>query len=250
MSKVIAIANHKGGVGKTTSVASIGAILSQMGKRTLLIDLDAQANLTTSLLPEEPERTIYLSIKNGDPLPIVEVGDTLHLVPSSLDMAGVELEVSNRMSREFILKDLIEPIAKDYDYILLDCAPSLGIITLNALVAATELYIPLTAEALPSKGLTKLIDIVHNVQRRLNPSISISGVIITRWERSKLSQMVEEALRSSFGDAVFKTRIRKNISIAEAPLQAMDIVSYAPDSNGAKDYQALTREIIERTTTK
>lgn len=250
MSKIIAIANHKGGVGKTTSVASIGAILSQMGKRTLLIDLDAQANLTTSLLPEEPERTIYPSIKNGDPLPIVEVSDTLHLVPSSLDMAGVELEVSNRMSREFILKDLIEPIAKDYDYILLDCAPSLGIITLNALVAATELYIPLTAEALPSRGLTKLIDIVHNVQRRLNPSISISGVIITRWERSKLSQMVEEALRSSFGDAVFKTRIRKNISIAEAPLQAMDIVSYAPDSNGAKDYQALTREIIERTTTK
>lgn len=246
MTNIIAVANHKGGVGKTTSVASIGAILSQMGKRTLLIDLDAQANLTSSLLPTEPERTIYDSLKGGEPLPIIVVKENLSIVPSSLDMAGVELELSSRMSREYLLKDLLEPIADNYDYILLDCAPSLGIITLNALVAATELYIPLTAEALPSKGLTKLLEILQNVQKRLNPSIALSGVLITRYEKSKLSQMVEEALRANYGEAVFNTKIRKNVAIAEAPLYSQDIVAYAPDSNGAKDYKSLTEEILQR----
>lgn len=248
MANIIAIANHKGGVGKTTSVASIGAALAQRGKRTLLVDLDAQANLTTSLLGEEPEQTIYNALTSKEPLPILEVKENLSIVPSSLDMAGVELEISSRMSREYLLKDLIEPIASTYDYILLDCAPSLGIITLNALVAATELYIPLTAEALPSRGLTKLIDILQNVQKRLNPDIALSGVIITRYEKSKLSQMVEEALRANYGKAVFNTRIRKNVAIAEAPLYGKDVLTYSPDSNGSKDYRELTEEIIQRTT--
>lgn len=246
MTKVIAVANHKGGVGKTTSVASIGAILANMGKRTLLVDLDAQANLTSSFLSKEPEETIYSSLKGSSPLPVVHLRENLDIVCSSLDMAGIELEISSRMSREHILQELLEPIQEDYEYILLDCPPSLGLVTLNALVAATDLYIPLTAEALPSRGLKMLLDILQTVKKRLNPSITLSGVIITRWKNSNLSKMVEEQLRTSFGDAVFTTKIRENISVAEAPLFAKDIISHAPGSNGAKDYQSLTEEIIRR----
>lgn len=251
MSKIIAIANHKGGVGKTTSVASIGSVLASKGKRVLLVDLDAQANLTGSFLTEEPEVSIYNAIKGdtlqtGEILPIVPIRQNLDIVPSSLEMSGVELEISSRLSREYFLKDLLNTIQSKYDYILLDCPPSLGLITLNALVAADSLYIPLTAEALPSKGLVMLTDILQMVKKRLNPSLSLDGIIITRWENSKLSKMVEEQLRATFGSVVFSTKIRKNISIAEAPLVAKDILSYAPDSNGAKDYQSLAEEILER----
>lgn len=247
MNRVIAIANHKGGVGKTTSVASIGAILASKGKRTLLIDLDAQANLTSSFIPEEPEETIYNALKGETALPIRNLRENLDIVCSSLEMAGVELEISSRMSREFILQELIEPIRDNYDYILLDCPPSLGLITLNALVAATDLYIPLTAEALPSRGLKMILDIIQMVRKRLNPSIALSGVIITRWKNSNLSKMVEEQLRGNFGEALFETKIRENVSVAEAPLFSKDIVSHAPNSNGAKDYQSLTEEIVRRT---
>lgn len=246
MGKVIAIANHKGGVGKTTSVASIGAILSEMGKSVLLVDLDAQANLTSSLLKGEQERTIYKALKGDEALPVVKVKEQLSIVPSSLELAGIELELSGRMSREFILKELIEPHLNSYDYILLDCPPSLGLITINALTAATDLYIALTAEALPTKGLKMLLDICSMVQKRLNKDIKLSGVIITRWEKSNLSLMVEETLRANYGEAVFTTKIRKNVSIAEAPLHSKDIIAYAPTSNGAKDYRALVEEILRR----
>ncbi|MEE1154538.1 MAG: ParA family protein [Acutalibacteraceae bacterium] len=246
MGKVIAIANHKGGVGKTTSVAAIGAILSEMGKRVLLIDLDAQANLTSSLLREEQESTIYRALRGDEALPVVKAKENLYLVPSSLELAGIELELSGRMSREFIIKELIEPVLPEYDYILLDCPPSLGLITINALTASQYLYIPLTAEALPSKGLTMLLDIMGMVQKRLNKDIALGGIIITRWEKSNLSLMVEEMLRATYGEIVFTTKIRKNVSVAEAPLHSKDILAYAPQSNGAKDYRALVAEIIER----
>lgn len=246
MNRIIAVANHKGGVGKTTSVASIGAALAYKGRKVLLVDLDAQANLTGSFFQKEQERTIYDSLKNGEPLPVENIRKNLDIVCSSLDMAGVELELSSRMSREFILKDLLEPIQERYEYILLDCPPSLGIITLNAMVASTELYIPLTAETLPTKGLHKIMDILHMAQKRLNPSISHEGIIITRWENSNLSRTIEEKLRGTFGYVVFKTKIRKNISLAEAPLFGTDILTYAPGSNGAKDYESLTEEILQR----
>ena len=244
MSRIIAIANHKGGVGKTTSVGSIGSILSEMGKRTLLIDLDAQANLTTSFLTEEPEETIYNALRVETALPVIPLRENLSIVASTLDMAGVELDLSSRISREFILHKLIKPVAEEYDYILLDCPPSLGLVTINALVAARELFIPLTAEALPSRGLAKLTNIVRMVQENLNEAITLNGVIITRWEGTNLSKMVEAQLRETFGDTIFKTKIRKNVAIAEAPLYAKDVVTYAPDSNGARDYRALTEEIL------
>lgn len=246
MSRTIAVTNHKGGVGKTTSVVSIGAILAAKGYRTLLVDLDAQANLTTSLLQAEPERTVYASLKERTALPVMGVKENLSLVPSSLDLAGIELEIGGAISREYILKDLLEPLAKDYDYILLDCAPSLGLLTINAFVAASDIIIPLTAEALPFKGLTKLQGFIAMVQKRLNPGLRLSGIVITRWMRKKLSQIVEEQLRERYGDLVFKTRIRENVSLAEAPLSGRDITDYAPRSNGAEDYQSLTEEVISR----
>ena len=244
MSRIIAIANHKGGVGKTSSVAAIGAILASKGKNVLLIDLDAQANLTGSFLREEPEETIYNALRGEISLPVIPLRENLSIVASCLDMAGVELDLSSRYSREYILHKLIKPIAEAYDYILLDCPPSLGLVTINALVAASELFIPLTAEALPSRGLVKLTNIVQMVRENLNESLTLSGVILTRFENTKLSRMVEEQLRATFGDIIFKTKIRKNVSIAEAPLYAKDVTSYAPESNGATDYASLTDEIL------
>lgn len=246
--KTIAIVNHKGGVGKTTTVASVGSALAELGKRVLLVDLDAQSNLTTSLLQDEPERTIYDAFSEGAGLPIVPLGGgkKWSLVPSSLDLAGTELEIASKIDREYILKDLLEPVEADYDYILLDCPPSLGLLTINALVASSEVVIPLTAEALPSRGLQKILDMVERAKKRLNPSLRLSGILITRYEGSKLSQYVEDALRKNYGELVYETRIRKNVRIAEAPLSGKDILAYAPDSNGAEDYRRLAREIAEK----
>lgn len=244
--RIIAMANHKGGVGKTTSVASVGAILSEQGYKVLLVDLDAQANLTASLLNDEPSRTIYNALKERKELPVVKLRENLYITPSCLELAGIELELSAAMQREFILKDLLEPVAGNYDFVLLDCPPSLGLISVNAFVAADELYIPLTAEALPFKGLTMIQDIASMVQKRLNPSLKLAGIIITRWEASNLSRMVEETLRENFKGVVLETKIRKNIAIAEAPLKKKDILSYNRNCNGTKDYQALTEEIVRR----
>ena len=245
--KIIAVANHKGGVGKTTSVASIGAALSSMGYKVLLVDLDTQANLTSSLLsPDDEGRTIYEAIREREGLPVIQAKENLFVTPSSLSLAGVELEMASEMSREFILKDLLEPVAPDYDYILLDCPPSLGLIAINAFTAATEVIIPLTAEALPFKGLQMITDSIARTQKRLNPTLKLSGIIITRWEACNLSKMVEEALREKFGEIVFATKIRKNVALAEAPLSKKDILSYASDSNGAKDYRELTAELLQK----
>ena len=247
MTKIIAISNHKGGVGKTSFTASVGAALATAGQRTLLVDLDAQANLTASLLPDSGERrTIYNALKERKLLPVEKIGERLSLTPSALELAGIELELSGAMQREFILKDLLEPVASDYDIILLDCPPSLGLIAVNAFVASTDVIIPLTAEALPFKGLTMIQDILAMVQRRLNPSLRLSGIVINRWAGRKLNKVVEEALRNNFPDVLFNTKVRENISIAEAPLTKSDIFSYAPESNGAKDYKALTEELLKR----
>ena len=247
MSKIIAFANHKGGVSKTTSVANIGAILAQKGKKVLLIDLDAQANLTDYYLKERPEESIYNSLVDETPLPISQIGERLFLVPSSLEMVGLETKIADNIDRAELLQILLEPIKEQYDYVLLDCPPSLGIVTLNALIAATDLYIPLTAEAIPVRGLKMLIDALERVKKRKNPNIELSGIIITRWGARNLNKTIEESLRKNFGEIVFKTKIRENISIAEAPTFYQDIATFAPGSHGAEDYQALTKEILKRT---
>lgn len=251
MGKVIAIANHKGGVGKTTSVASIGAVLSRKGYRTLLVDLDAQANLTGSLSDtDEQQRTIYEALREREGLPVVEVSEGLSIVPSSLDLAGIELELSSSMSREFALKDVLEPVTGEYDYILLDCPPSLGLLTVNAFVASDDIIIPLTAEALPFQGLTMIGKIIGMVQKRLNTSLRLSGILFTRWEGRKLNKLVEEAVRGKYGDIVYNSRVRTNIALAEAPLSKLDILSYNDKSNGAQDYIEVADELLRRTGSK
>lgn len=247
MAKVICIGNHKGGVGKTTVTANLGSLLSQMGKKVLLIDLDAQANLTDYFLLQRPEKSIFESLTEEIPLPITKVRDGLDIVASSLDMLDIEARLSDNIDRAELLKYLIEPISDNYNYILLDCPPSLGIVTLNGLIAATDLYVTLTAETIPVKGLKMLTDAMAKVQKRKNPSLKLSGIIINRWAGRNLNRDIENSLRQKYGDIVFKTRIRENISIAEAPSFLEDVASYAPGSHGAEDYKALTEEVLKRT---
>lgn len=243
----IAIANHKGGVGKTTSVASLGAALAIRGKRVLLIDLDAQQNLSFTLAHiEEPEKSIYDSLVKNEPLPVINVSERLDLVPASLELARAEIDMATKIARESILSTLLEDVAENYDYVLMDCPPALGIITTNALVAADELYIPLTAEALPLKGLTMLEEVVKEVQKRVNPHLQLGGVFFTRFNNRRLNKDVVESIRGRYGDKVFNTKIRENISLAEMPLSGQSIFKYDPHCNGAIDYRNLAEEIDKR----
>ncbi len=247
--KIIAVANHKGGVGKTTTTASLGSILSTKGYRVLLVDLDAQANLTTSLTNFTEGATIYEALTGrSSELPKIEVNENLHLVPASLTLAMVDVELSTAMARESILKELLDKdkVSETYDFVLLDCPPSLGLMTLNAFTASTDIIIPLVSEVLPFKGLTMINDFINMVHDKLNPKAHISGVLITRWEGSKLSRGIEDNLRQALGDRVFKVKIRKNIRLAEAPLESKNIVDYDKSSNGAHDYQAFTDEFLAR----
>jgi len=248
MGKIISVSNHKGGVGKTTTVAAIGQALARHNKNVLLVDLDAQANLTSFFVDEDNvEQSIYDAMTGRiDRLPIIKISTGLSFVPSSLDLARAETDLASRLAREKILYNLIDPVKDQYDYIILDCPPSLGIITTNALVAATDLYIPLTAEALPLKGLKMLEEIVEAIRSSINGQLSITGVIITRYNNRKLNKAVLDAIKERYGDKVFSTKIRENIAVAEAPLYGESIFDYSPDSNGAKDYDALAMEILNR----
>lgn len=246
--KVIAIANHKGGVGKSTSVASIGAALARMGKNVLLIDLDAQQNLSFTLTQnEDPEASIYDSLVNDRDLPIVSVAERLDLVPASLELARAEIDMATKIAREGILRTHLENLGNQYDYVIIDCPPSLGIVTTNALVAADLLFIPLTAEALPLKGLRMLDEVVGEVKKRVNPRLNLGGVFFTRYNNRRLNKEVVNIITDKYADKVFATKIRENISLAEMPLSGQSIFDYEPSSNGAKDYMSLAKEILERT---
>lgn len=243
---IISVANHKGGVGKTTTVASVGVGLANLGRRVLLVDLDAQANLTSSLLAQEPDVTLYDTLVEGHELSIIHVMDKVDLIPSSLDLSSAELELSSKMDREYILQELLEEVKRDYDYILIDCPPSLGLLTINALVASTDLYIPMTAEVLPTRGMNTLIRSIEMVKKRANKELRLSGIIFTRWHGRNLNKALENMLKKQFGDIIFETKIRENIAVAEAPLSSTDIFTYNPRCNGAKDYRALVEEIVGR----
>ena len=247
--KIIAVANHKGGVGKTTTVANLGSILSVKGHRVLLVDLDAQANLTASLVASIDGPSIYEALTGKtDCLPIVSVNNRLHLVPASLTLAMADVELSTAIAREHILAGLLSKakVEDNYDFVLLDCPPSLGLVTLNAITASTDVLIPLISEVLPFKGLTMMSDFISMVRQKLNPQAHISGIVITRWENSKLSRGIEERLRVWKGDVVYRSKIRKNVRLAEAPLQNRNILDYASGSNGAKDYTSLAEEFLKR----
>ena len=241
MKRIISIANHKGGVGKTTTSVSLGVSLSEMGRGVLLVDLDPQGNLSQSLSVPQDGRTIYEALREGRDLPQVQIRERLSVCPSSIDLVSSDLELSTLKRREYRLRDLLSPL--DYDYILLDCPPGLGLLTINALSASTEVFIPITPEALPAKGLGTLLDIVRRVEEGLNPDLHLGGILITRYNRRKINRIVEETLRESFGSQVFQTKIRENVDISEAPLQGTDILSYSPKSPGSQDYRSLALEV-------
>jgi chromosome partitioning protein len=246
MSKVISISNHKGGVGKTTSAINIGAGLNRLDKKILLIDLDPQANLSQSLGLIEPERTIYGALRGEYKLQPIEVLKGLDVIPSTLDLSGAEIEMSGEAGREYILKELIEPIRNSYDYILIDTPPSLGLLTLNSFVASDLIFIPLQAQFLALQGLTKLLEVIGKIKKRLNKELRVGGVFVTQYDSRKvLNRDVVATIETHFKDAVFKTKIRDNIALAEAPAQATDIFRYNPKSYGAEDYLSLSKEILK-----
>lgn len=247
MGKIIALSNHKGGVGKTTSAINLGAGLCKLKKRVLLIDLDAQANLTQSLGIQDPKQTIYGSVRGEYGLQPVNIIDGLDIVPSTLDLSGAELELSSEAGREYILKELIEGVNGQYDYILIDSPPSLGLLTINALTASQELLIPLQAEYLALRGLSKLVEIVEKIQKRLNKDLQVGGVFITQYDSRKiLNRDIVDTVEEYFGDKLFKTRIRDNVALAEAPAKGVDIFRYQPKSYGAEDYLLLAKELIKK----
>ena len=247
--KIIAFINQKGGVGKTTCTMNIGAGLSKLGKKVLLIDLDPQAHLTYSLGIEAHtlQNTVYNLLKGlCRAEEIILTRNGLDLIPSSLELSGAELELSSVAGREFLLKEALEGI-QNYDYILLDCPPSLGLLTLNALTTAREVYIPLQTEFLALQGMSKLISTVDIVKKRLNKNIEITGIIATRFDnRKNLNKEVVEKIEKYFGSRLFKTFIRDNVSLAEAPSYGQTIFEYKENSYGAKDYLNLCHEIINR----
>lgn len=254
---IIAVLNHKGGVGKTSSVANIGEALSRKGKRVLLIDLDAQANLTSlfaSRMEEEIGKGSILSafreaITPGGKthLPRYKVREGLYLTPSVLELAGLDMILSSAMGREYILKRLLDEVRGDFDFILLDTPPSLGIIVYNSLIAADEVLVPLTPETLPYMGLTTIENLCETISSSLSLSVGITGVFFTRVEKGSLQSIVMDEVKKKYGKRVFSTLIRKNISVAQAPLAGESLFDYAPKSNAAEDYRRLSEEIVKRT---
>ena len=247
MGIIISLLNHKGGVGKTTSAINIGAGLVELGKKVLLIDLDPQANLTLSLGIPRQRVTIYECLRGeSEPEPFT-VRDNLDVITSSLDLSGAEMELINEAGREYILREMFEPMLEVYDYIIIDCPPSLGLLTLNALTSSRFVVIPLQTEFLALQGLAKIKQVIDKVKFRLNKNLEIGGVVATMYDsRRILNRDVVETIHKYFGDKVFKTYIRDTVALAEAPAQRKDIFMYQPKSAGATDYMSLCHEILER----
>jgi len=245
--QVFALSNHKGGVAKTSTTVSLGAGLAMMKRRVLLVDLDPQGNLSQSLGIKDAEPSMYNALKGQCPIPEIQVNENLWVAPSHLSLSSAELELSMEPGRENLLKGLLSKTRNDFDYILCDCPPSLGLLTLNALNASNKVLIPLQAQFLASQGLAKLMETITKVKDRLNPSLSVGGIIITMYKKNTvLSRDVIEFTNSRFADLVFKTKIRDNIAIAEAPASGKDIFRYSKNSFGALDYSNLCLEFINR----
>ncbi len=247
MVKIISVSNHKGGVGKTTSTINIGAGFAAKGKKVLLIDLDPQANLTQSLATKENAPTIYENLRGDESIQPVKYKENLYLVPASLDLSASEMELSAEPGREKILADILDGIKESFDYIFIDCPPSLGLLTINALTASDAVIVPLQSEYLAMRGLTKLTTVIEKVARRLNKNLHIGAVFLTQFDSRKvLNRNVAESVQEHYKDKLLTTKISNNIALAEAPANGQDIFLYNKNSKGAQDYRALCEELLER----
>jgi chromosome partitioning protein len=263
--RIIALMNQKGGVGKTTTTVNLGAALAEAGKKVCLIDLDPQAHLTINygLDPTRLDISLYDILTEEKELSQAtrQIDDKISLIPSSIDLAGAEIELVSSIGRETILKRKMEEAELDYDYVLLDCPPSLGLLTLNGLAAAQEVIVPMQPHFLALQGVGKLLDTVALISRRMNPRLTVSGIVLTMFDgQAKLSNEVVNDLAAFLAAAggnrvpwsravVFKSRIRRNIKLAESPGFGQTILKYDPLSHGASDYRSLAGEVLAMETT-
>jgi len=252
MTSVIAVVNQKGGVGKTTTTVNLSTSLALKGLKVLVVDLDPQGNCSSSFGVEKESlsRHAYHLLLGHASLGEVIVGTALEglsLIPTNTDLAGAEIELVSEMGRESRLKEALEPHLRDYDVVLMDCPPSLGLITLNALTASTGVLVPLQCEYFALEGVSQLLRTLELVQARINPRVSLSGVILTMFDRrNKLTFQVQEEVEAFFGEAVFKTTIPRNVKLSESPSHGMPVALYDSRSSGARAYEQLADEFIER----
>jgi chromosome partitioning protein len=253
MGKVIAVAQHKGGAGKTATCVNLGASLAEMNKHILLIDLDPQASLTISFgfNPADLDQSIYDVLANPDlaldAIILNSQSSGVSIAPSHINLSVANLEFAGRIGRERILKKKIDPIKDRYDYIFLDCGPSLGLLTINALCAADSALIPIQSELLSVYGLRHLLNTIDLVREELNPDLAIEGFLLTMYDaRTRMSKGVEDNIRGTFGDQVFNTIIRRRVRLAEGPALGEPITIHAPRSEGAEDYRNLAKELVSR----
>lgn len=252
MGKIISLANQKGGVGKTTTSINLAAALAMLGKRVLLVDADPQANTSSGLGLEiqQLEHTIYeCLIDRVDPRTAIMPTKTtnLYVMPSHIDLVGAEIEMLNADNRENILKNILQPLRTEYDYILIDCSPSLGLITINALTASDGIIIPVQCEFFALEGIAKLLNTIKIIKSNLNPLLRIEGFLLTMYDaRLRLSAQVHDEVRRHFGDLVFDTVIARNVRLSEAPSHGMSVLEYDRNSKGARNYTNLAKELIRR----
>ena len=248
--KKIIFYNQKGGVGKTTAAVNLGSALSELGQKVLLIDFDAQCNLTGAVSGNLRKANIYQVIVGRIPAASAiqsTIFPNLYLIPGSLDVASLSIELVNENNREYFLKTVLEPLDNDFDYILLDCPPSLGLETMNALAWADYVIIPLQCEYLAMEGLNLIMRTIGNVKKGLNPHIKVLGILFTMYsKRTLLNRQVVEDISQFFGDTVFKTIIPRSVRLSEAPSHGLPINYYDKSNNGAKAFAELAKEVISR----